>query len=69
MPLLFLLRCTSIMYTRVMALMSFLKLKVFALMISFISFVQAQETSVDFSMTAIHSKARANQALFCQVAN
>ena len=33
-----------------MALMSFLKLKFFALMISFITFVQAEETSVDFSM-------------------
>ncbi len=50
MPLLFLLCCTSIMYTRVMALMSFLKLKFFSLMISFISFVQAEETSVNFSM-------------------
>ena len=38
------------MYTRVIALMNFLKLKFFALMISFISFVQAEETSVDFSM-------------------
>lgn len=33
-----------------MALMSFLKLKCFALMVSFITFVQAEETSVDFSM-------------------
>ena len=46
----FILRCTSIMYSRVLALMSFLKLKFFALMISLISFVQAEETSVDFSM-------------------
>ena len=44
------------MYTGAVTLMSFLKLKFFALMISFITFVQKEETSVDFSMHSISNE-------------